>query len=114
MRDRAGMYGANVRRWRFQVTSYAAPCAKAATKTDLRIRRQNESRLVAAHHMSQGKLRLRTASNACMLRSATVNRPNSDTCNKIRGLVSGAHGASEDIGSSGLRFRAEVGRQCSD
>jgi AraC-like DNA-binding protein len=26
-------------------------------------------------HTSQGKLRLRTASNACMLRSATVNRP---------------------------------------
>jgi len=75
MRDRAGTYGANVRRWRFQVTSYAAPCAKAATKTDLRVRRQNESRLVAAHHMSQGKLRLRTGSNACMLRSATVNRP---------------------------------------
>src|SRR5262245_53260870 len=29
----------------------------------------------AGRQMSQGKLRLRTASNACILRSATANRP---------------------------------------
>jgi hypothetical protein len=27
------------------------------------------------YHMSHGNVRLRTASNACMLRSPTVNRP---------------------------------------
>src|SRR4029434_7769897 len=113
MRDRAGMYGANVRRWRFQVTSYAAACAKAATKTDLRVRRQRESACRRPPHVA--------SKTAVANRVERLHAPlgdsesaHSDTCNKIRGLVSGAHGASEDIGSSGLRFRAEVGQQCSD